>query len=246
MHVKNNSYLPIEFLFLWCYNILMRKTVSLKNGLSATLIINNVENAYFVHAYDDKKNVVGKALFNIKYEFFRYLSEEERKRYATSHKIPLAQAPTKIKTKADGIEKYFFEQQSILNCKSLKSDKDMPAEQPPAVASKISEDGKVLTLENGKQFMLENTFCELVQIEIFHEKFYNVGLGQQMHEAVERISKEHNCSEIRALCVPHGDFMFGTIAFYKRNNYEFIKEFGMTCAIKSLNEKILEPATKSC
>lgn len=219
----------------------MRKTISLKNGLTATLIITSAENLYVIHAYDDTNNIVGKALFNIRHEFSRMLRETERERYAASHKIPLSQAPTKIKTKADGIEKYFFEQQSILNCKSLESDKDIPAEQPPAVASKISEDGKILTLENGKQFMLENTFCELVQIEVFHDNFYNVGLGQQMHDEVEKISKEHNCSEIRALCVPHGDFMFGTVAFYKRNNYEFTKEFGMTCAIKSLSSKVSAP-----
>lgn len=224
----------------------MKKIVTLKNGLTATLIINNVENSYFIHAYDDKKNVVGNALFNIKYEFFRYLSETERKRYAESHKIPLSQAPIKIKANPDGIEKYFLEQQSILECKELESDKNIDNIPTPSVNSKISADGKTLTLGSGKQFTLENTFCELVQIEILDEKFYNIGLGQHMHEEVERISNEKHCTKIHALCVPHGDFMFGTVAFYKRNNYKFIKEYGMTCAIKSLNEKILESATKSC
>ena len=182
----------------------MRKIVTLKNELVAYLDITSTQNSYSIYASDIKGNLIGQCLFNIEYGVTRKLTEKERELYARNHKIPLSEVPTKIKSKPEGIEKYF------------------------------SEGRKTITLANGKEYCIEEIKCSLLQIEILDERFFSVGLGQAMHNKMLETAKKYNCTKIHAFCYPHGNFLFGTQAFYKRNGYTFSTEGGMTYVTKDL------------
>ena len=185
----------------------MRKIVSLKNELIAYLDVTSTQNSYSIYASDINGNSVGKCLFNIDYVITRKLTDKERELYARNHKIPLSEVPTKIKSKPEGIEKYF------------------------------SEGRKTITLANGKEYCIEEIKCSLLQIEILDERFFGVGLGQAMHDEMLDIAKKYNCTKIHAFCYPHGNFLFGTQAFYKRNGYSFSTEGGMTYVTRNLSKE---------
>lgn len=94
---------------------------------------------------------------------------------------------------------------------------------------------KSVVLPNGKEYPISYKTCELQQIEILDEKYFNVGLGSIMLKLMEEIALKENCEKIEAIFVPNGKFSHAALGFYKRNKFKFIQEnSSMICLEKEL------------
>lgn len=93
-------------------------------------------------------------------------------------------------------------------------------------------------IKNGKIYLLQDTYCKLVSIEICDKRFYKVGLGSELFKLTEDFSIKQNCSKISAWVYPHGQFGNGTLKFYHRNDFSFSKDhLDHTIATKELKIK---------
>ena len=190
----------------------MKRNIVLKNGLNVTLNCKVDVEGFFISAQYNGE-MIACCQFYIFKIFSRKLDALGKEKYAKMHKIPLTEVPDLLNLMVDVFSLYEIED-GIPNPNKEKLEKN----------ANFKINNNTLTMQTGNKYVHTSTKCELINIEIFNNKFLKIGLGQQMLELMEEIAKLYSPSQIFGLFNPHGELSHATISFYKRNDYSIIKQ----------------------
>ncbi len=80
----------------------------------------------------------------------------------------------------------------------------------------------------------KNSYCELLDIKIFDQNYFNVGLGKAMLSTMEDFCKKQNCQRIYGIFHPNSESWYGARKFYARNGYSFENNGGLIYLKKEL------------
>lgn len=166
--------------------------VNLKNDLKATLKISENEETSSIYAFDENNNIVGFCHFACFHTYSKPAPESFRINYSKKHNIPLEQ-----------VKKVYNYKINVNKTEEYT----------------IHENTLILT--NGKSFKLDGTICQIAEIEITDDRYFQVGLGTAMLNETLKIAQKHNCKLIKGKYLPKGNYQFGTKQFYKRNGFKF-------------------------
>ena len=182
------------------------KVVNLKNNLKAKIKLSENEDLSSLFAYDENNKIVGFCHFACFHIYSKPAPENFRINYSKKHNIPLEQ-----------VKKVYNYKINVNKTKEYTTHEN------------------TLTLTNGKSFNFENTICQIAEIEITDDRYFQVGLGTAMLNETLKIAQKHNCKLIKGKYLPKGNYQFGTQQFYKRNGFKFENEDNETIIIKTLD-----------